>query len=149
MTLKEKLYRLCIAEAEARIAAAELNIRSAKDAQSNETKSSAGDKYETSREMMEQEISFNQTRLMEARKLKHGLSLVNPSKQTATVQPGSLVFTSRGNFYIATAIGLMILDTYTFQVISPSSPLARAFAGKTEGDMVSMNGQEYRITKLM
>lgn len=75
MTLKEKLYRLCIAEAEARIAAAELNIRSAKDAQSNETKSSAGDKYETSREMMEQEISFNQTRLMEARKLKHGLSL--------------------------------------------------------------------------
>ena len=71
--LKEKLLKKCFEAVDERIKSAENAIISAKEASQDDTKSSAGDKYETTREMMQQEISRNEAQLYEAKKLKHSL----------------------------------------------------------------------------
>ncbi len=147
--LKEKLFRLCMDYVEERIRTAEQVILSARETAQNDTKSSAGDKYETTREMMQQEISLNQVQLFEARKLKYALGLINPSKNCETVEPGSLVFTDKGTFFIAVSAGPLQLDGELFQGISGASPIARAFSGHKADDMVSFNGKEFTIWRIM
>jgi hypothetical protein len=55
---------------EEKINTAKAEIESAREAQQNETKSSAGDKYETSREMMTQEIEKHSKSLADAEQQK-------------------------------------------------------------------------------
>lgn len=83
-------------------------IEHAQLAANEETKSSAGDKYETGRAMMQLEIEKQSVQLAEAMKLKHVLSQINPEKTTETIQSGSLVFTDQGNFYISISAGKLI-----------------------------------------
>ena len=61
--LKKKLYDLCIAYVQGRMDEAKLAIDEAQKASNDDTKSSAGDKYETGREMMQQETDRNMAQL--------------------------------------------------------------------------------------
>ena len=110
MKLKQQLYILCgeyITNREAEIKHA---IAEAREAANNETKSSAGDKYETGRETMQQEIDLNITRLNELGKLKLALERIIPEQTSSTVIPGSIVRTSNGNYYIAIGAGKLNPD---------------------------------------
>jgi hypothetical protein len=68
--IKEQLYQLCGEYINNREAEIKKVIAEAQDAAANETKSSAGDKYETGREVMQQEIDLNLGRLNELKKLR-------------------------------------------------------------------------------
>lgn len=149
MTLKQELYRLCIQYVDQRIKTAEQVILSAKETAENDTKSSAGDKYETTREMMQQEITLNQTQLSEALRLKYALSLINPNKDCKTAEPGSLVITGQGSFFIAVSAGALQFDGQTYYIISAASPIGKAFSGHKEKDIVTFNGKKYRIEKII
>ena len=65
LQLKKQLYALCLQYAQDRIQTAALALAGSKQAAHEETKSSAGDKYETSREMMQQDTDRNQAQLNE------------------------------------------------------------------------------------
>jgi ribosome-binding ATPase YchF (GTP1/OBG family) len=67
--LKKELLQQCIDFVQNRIDNAEQAIKSAQQASNDDTKSSAGDKYETSREMMQQDTNRNLAQLTEASKL--------------------------------------------------------------------------------
>lgn len=146
--IKEKLYRACLEYIDERIQIAGQAILSAREAAGNETKSSAGDKYETAREMMQQEIQLNERQLFEAKKLRHALSLINPAVRTVSAGTGSLVFTDRGNFFIAAGLGLLYSDGIQFNVISAASPVAKALAGHKSGDTVTFNQIEFTISEV-
>ena len=77
LSLKKELHRQCLDYAEKRINAAQLAIDEAQKASNDDTKSSAGDKYETGRAMMEQETDRNMGQLTEANKLKVILNKIN------------------------------------------------------------------------
>ena len=64
-SIKQHLYTLCCEYVAQRIAEATQAIADTQEAVNNETKSTAGDKYETSREMMQQEINRDAGRLYE------------------------------------------------------------------------------------
>lgn len=145
-SIKEKLFLLCMDYADERIRTAQQGIVSAKEASVNDTKSSAGDKYETTREMMQQEISFNEVQLFEAQKLKHALTLINPSRQSAIAEPGSLVLTDNGQFFIAVSAGSFSLDGKQYFVISPASPVAKVLIGLKKGDKANFNGKVFTLT---
>ena len=146
--LKKDLYQQCLAFVEARIRPAEQAIISAREAAADDTKSSAGDKYETTREMMQQEISRNQMQLMEARKLKHALSQISPDKQHDTVSNGSIVITDQGNFYLAISAGQLKRDTETYFAVSPYSPIGKKLLGLKVGDSFEFNGKGYVVREL-
>jgi transcription elongation GreA/GreB family factor len=147
--IKKELYDYCAAFVEERIKATEHAIISAKEAATNDTKSSAGDKYETTREMMQQEISRNQAQLLEANKLKHALGQFNPVKVTNTAQPGSLVITDQGNFYISISAGQISLSGKTYFAISPASPIGKSLNGLKEKDSFKFNQKQYTILQIV
>jgi transcription elongation GreA/GreB family factor len=148
MSVKIKLYELCVAFVEQRIASSQKAIEHAQLAANEETKSSAGDKYETGRAMMQLEIEKQSVQLAEAMKLKHVLSQINPEKTTDTIQSGSLVFTDQGNFYISISAGKLDLEGMTYFAVSPVSPIGTLLIGKKSGETIILNVKTFTIRKI-
>ncbi|WP_027377137.1 GreA/GreB family elongation factor [Kaistella palustris] len=116
-------------------------------AANNETKSSMGDKYETSREMVQQEINTLQLQLNENLKAKNFLKFINTNPHQI-VGLGSLVETDKGLFYIAVSFGIIDMAQRKIFLISPESPVAQAMAGKSQGDEFSLNSTRQKIIKI-
>jgi hypothetical protein len=116
-------------------------------ASNNETKSSMGDKYETTREMVQQEINNLQVQLNENLKAKNSLKLI-PILSSQKIGFGSLVETSTGLFYISVSLGNIILKNQKIFLISPESPLAKALVDKRESDQFSLNNLNQKIIKI-
>ncbi len=149
IAVKQQLYHLCLEYIEQRIGAASDAIINARQAAEGETKSSAGDKYETSREMMQHEIERNTLQLNEARKLKNALSLIKPdAAPTTAAGAGSLVMTDNGNFYLAIGAGTFTVDDTAYFAISPASPIGIKLRGLHTGNEFELNQKHYSITAI-
>ena len=107
-------------------------------ASNNDTKSSMGDKYETSREMLQQEINNLQIQLNEHLKSQQILKNINPNPHKI-VTLGSLVETEKGKFFIAVSLGELNFNQEKIFVVSAESPLAKAMNGKKTGESFVVN----------
>lgn len=145
---KQQLLLLCKDFIGERINNCQAAIEAANNSINEETKSSAGDKYETTREMMTQEIKNNSTQLAEAIKQKQLLSQILVDKKLDTAQVGSLVITNHEKFFIAISAGPLKLNNETYLAISPSSPLGRNLIDKKKGDAISLNNKLYSILEV-
>ena len=145
IALKQNLYNQCVEYVEQRILTADNAIKSARESANDDTKSSAGDKYETGRAMMQQEIDNNTLQLIEARKLKQILELIQPDKETENVQLGSLVITNKGNFYIAISAGQLATDENIYFAISSASPIGAKLMTQKAGAKFNFNGKDFCI----
>ena len=145
LELKKELHRLCVEYAEKRAAAAQLALKEALQASNDETKSSAGDKYETTREMMKQEAEMNQAQLNEANKLKLALSNINTGTVDKKAGKGSMVLTDKANFYISISAGALKVNDMDFFAISPVSPVGLKLAGLTAGSEFNLNDKFYFV----
>jgi len=143
--LKQQLYILCGEYIKSREAEIKNTLEEAREAANNETKSSAGDKYETGRETMQQEIDLNITRLNELNKLKQVLERIVPDQTGSSVMPGSVVRTSNGNYYIAIGAGKLKIDETTYFAISAESPIGEKLAGQKTGYKFDFNGKKFVI----
>lgn len=148
ISLKVRLHSLCQAYIEQRIDTAQKAIAIAQASANEETKSSAGDKYETGRAMAQLEIEKNSVQLAEAQKLKIAIAQIKPDHPTNTVQSGSLVVTNQSNFYIAISAGQLTLDNINYFSISPASPVGSKLMGLKEGAQFSFNTKTYLIEKV-
>jgi transcription elongation GreA/GreB family factor len=146
--VKQQLYDLCQAYIAQRIATAQDAIQTAQSSANEETKSSAGDKYETGRAMMQLEIEKNTIQLAEAQKLKQLLDQINPERKMDRVQLGSLVITDQGNFYISISVGQLQHDTETYFAIAAASPIGLKLNGHSAGDVVLFNNKNYSIKEI-
>ena len=93
MTLKEELYQLCLDYANQRLQNIEKTIQSNQKALTSETKSSAGDKHETGRAMLQLEIEKAGQQLGAIQQMKETLAKIDPSKTSEIISLGSLVKT--------------------------------------------------------
>ena len=116
-------------------------------ASNNETKSSMGDKYETTREMVQQEINNLQIQLNENVRAKNSLKFINITPHQI-IGSGSLVETERGLFFIAVSLGEIIVEKKKIFIISPESPLAKVLIGKKKGEEISLNNSKQTIQNL-
>ena len=146
--LKEQLYKMCIDYVQKRIGEARQAIDDAQDSSDEETKSSAGDKYETGREMMQQVADQAQIQLNEANKLMVALSTITYNTNHSNADTGSVVYTNHGQFYIAISAGTLSIGQQTFYAVSPGSPIGIKLNGKKAGDEFDLNGRAYRIDKV-
>jgi hypothetical protein len=148
-SIKQKLYALCLHYIEERIKGASQAIQFAQSSANEETKSSAGDKYETGRAMAQLEIEKNSAQLAEAQRLKQILLQLDPAKTNDNIQSGSLVITNQGNFYISIPAGQFAIEDENYFAISPSSPIAQKLLGLKKGDQFSFNKREFVVEKVM
>jgi len=146
--IKKVLYEKCLEYVEERISSIENALMASHEASVNDTKSSAGDKYETTREMMQQEISRNALQLMEAKKLRMALDKLNPDFSSDTIKPGSFVATSGGDFYISISAGQLKADGRSVYAISAHSPIGRLLLGRAAGQSIEMNGKIFEIMEV-
>jgi len=143
-SLKENLYQQCMQYVLKRIAVAEEGIRDAQQAQNDDTKSSAGDKYETGREMAQQETNRYLVQLDEANKLKVALNTIGHGI-TEIASPGSVVYTNNGNFYLSISAGQLMAEGKSFYAVSPASPIGMQLMNKKAGEQIAVNGKTYEI----
>lgn len=146
--LKSGIYQLCLAFIEQRIETAETALTQAQEASNDDTKSSAGDKFETTREMMQQDITRNKGLLADARQNLQLLNSIEDAPLSESIRNGSLVYTSAGLFYISIPAGQLNYNDQQVFAISASSPIGKLFLGKKAGDLVSFNKNNYLIEKV-
>lgn len=113
-------------------------------ASSNDTKSSMGDKYETGREMLQQEINNLQVQLNEILKQQDFLKQIL-IKTSDKAEKGAIVKTERGLFFISVSLGEINFENQKIICISPESPLAKAMDGKQKGEVFSLNNISQKI----
>jgi len=116
-------------------------------ASNNDTKSSMGDKYETGREMLQQEINNLQRQLNETL-IQQALLQKITSEPSLKVQNGALVKTDKGLFYVSVSVGEIMLDQQKIMTVSAESPLVKAMSGKKEGEVFLMNNIQQLIEKI-
>lgn len=145
---KEGLYQLCLTFIEQRIQTAETALTQAREASNDDTKSSAGDKYETSREMMQQDIDRNKRLLIDAQENFKVLETIGHAPLSETISGGSLVHTNQGIFYISISAGQLQFEGQTVFAISAASPIGKMLLGKKKGDTFNFNGKDYVINSV-
>ena len=123
-------------------------IASAQTDANKETKSSAGDKHETSRAMAQLETENNSKHLNEAHKLKATLGQIDPDKKCEYIELGALVRTDKGNYFISVSAGSVDILGELVYFVSVASPIGQHFLGKKVGDGININGQNYTIQEI-
>lgn len=120
-------------------------VDSGRASRDSSTKSSAGDKHETSRALMQNEMDQNQRVLSEALTLKRDFDRIDFEKNSASVQMGSMIKTQKGTFLISVGLGRVQVADEVIFAISLASPIGRALLGAKVGDRVAFHGQRFEI----
>jgi transcription elongation GreA/GreB family factor len=147
-TFKQTIHQLLVNLTESRLADLQVRMQQILEDRNSETKSSAGDKYETGRAMMQQEIDMCQSELLKTEKFMTELRQLHPERSQATAIAGSLVTTDQGIYYIAVGLGRITVDSVDCYAISPGSPFGIILSGKKKGDSVILQGKTYTITSV-
>ena len=113
-----------------------------------ESKSSAGDKHETSRAMLhlEQEKLGNQLN-----EIEHQHAALQPCSHHITaekISKGSLIRTNNGYIYLAVALGKIKVDDTDIMVISPAAPLGILLIGKKMNEEVTIHDKTFLIKEV-
>ena len=116
-------------------------------ASNNDTKSSMGDKYETGREMLQQEINNLQRQLNETLNQQAVLQKIT-SEPSLKVQNGALVKTDKGLFYVSVSVGEITFNDQKIMTVSVESPLIKAMSGKAKGDQFMINTMQQTIDEI-
>lgn len=145
--LKQKVIGMIRAKLEERLSTIKLGLNSALQASVDETKSSAGDKYETSREMLQQDINRFQVQLKEAEKDEITLNrlLDNINTINGSVRKGNLVKTNKGIYFVGISIGAIKIDSHIVYGISAEAPIGKLLLGKSIGGRFVFNGVEQEV----
>ena len=115
----------------------------------SETKSSAGDKHETGRAMLQLEREKAGNQLAEIQNIKEILSKVDTNKVFQIVGLGSVVFTTQSNYFISISAGEINANQSSYYAISPSTPIGQILLTKKVGDVIVFRDQEFKIIKVI
>ena len=149
IVVKNQIYQHCTEVVEDRYLRIKKALKEIQQTSNNDTKSSAGDKYETGRAMAQLEKDKMSMQLLEVLKLKKVLHQINPKSEQVKGGLGSLIVTNQGNFYIAISVGAIKIKGFECFVVSPVSPIGKGFIGKEVKDSFSFNGKSYIITSMV
>ena len=111
----------------------------------NDSKSSAGDKHETGRAMMQQAQEQLGKQLQEAEMKRASLARIQTLTTTETIGEGSLVITNENTLLLAAPLGKIYFEEKDVFVISMQSPLAQALKGKKSGDTILFQQKQINI----
>lgn len=113
---------------------------------SSDTKSSAGDKHETSRAMAQLEMEKLGNQLLDYHKniqwIKQ-LTLNNPASET--IRTGSLIRLSNGWYFLGLGLGKVTFGNEYVFCISIKSPIGQQLFNKKEGQTIVFSGKKLYI----
>ena len=148
MTVKEQLYEECKKFLYGRLNTVIERITNIQESLQSETKSSAGDKHETGRAMLQLEREKAGNQLADIEKQQELFSRVTIDASSEVARLGSLITTDNGTYFLAISVGAIIINTNTYYAISPSSPIGKILLGKKENDVLTFNNKTMVITDI-
>ncbi len=126
----------------------ERDIAALEESKNNDTKSSMGDKYETSREMAQAEWNKLQERKGQIVQQIHVLQQIHTENQHQRVTQGSIIKTPSFQLFFAIPFGKFTFNETEWMGVSLHSPIGKAFEGKKNGEIVAFNQNQYPILHL-
>ncbi|MDT0558127.1 3-oxoacyl-ACP synthase [Ichthyenterobacterium sp. W332] len=149
LSIKQQLYNHCQALLNKRLETIRNTIFEIQKALESETKSSAGDKHETGRAMLQLEREKAGQQLAEVQKLQEILQKVDYKSKHKRVGLGSIVFTSKQHYFISISAGEFEIDNTNYFAISVVTPIAKELLGKTKGDTFSFRNSIFTVIKVL
>lgn len=149
MSIKQAIYKTCLELTQSKIDLCEKELALLNASQNSETKSSMGDKYETSREMMQRERDNLQATLHTHNTAKGLLLRIDVEKTCTLAELGSYIETDKASYFLCIGLGKIEVDGMTVNVISMQSPIGKALLGKKPLETFVFNGLSYAIVKIL
>ena len=149
MDLKQELYKVCKAFVQNKFETIEQTIQSNKNALNSETKSSAGDKHETGRAMLQLEMEKAGQQLKEVQEMQLQLHKIKLESNTTIVHMGSIVRTNSATYFIAISKGKIKFNNEQYFAISSQSPIGQLLLGKRVNDETVFRNQKIRIIEIL
>lgn len=145
---KEIIINALQKEIDIKIDDIKINIEHLKNSLNSETKSSMGDKYETSRSMIQSELeNYSQQNLIQQRN-KNVLNSIERTAKNEISDFGSLIQTSKGLYFLGLGMGKVNIKSQDVYCISLSSPIGKLFIGTRISDVVNFNGEDIKIISI-
>jgi hypothetical protein len=146
--IKEELFLKCKKFVDDKFQTIETIMKSNQAALLSETKSSAGDKHETGRAMLQLEMEKASLQLDALNEMKETLDKINFSSNSDISKLGSLVITSSANYFLAISLGKIKLGNDVYYSVSLSSPIGKNLFGSKEGDNIYFNGKQIKVLNI-
>lgn len=145
LSLKQQVFDKCTYALNIKIEEMLIEVGQLRTGIANDSKSSMGDKYETSREMMQQEINRLEQQISINKQHLFMLKATSTNQNSDIITKGSLVETNIGNFLIAISFGELKLDDFSCFLISEVAPIAKLLMGKTKKNQIEINKKQVNI----
>ena len=140
--IKKQLYQECINYINERNKTIKQIISSNKNDLLSETKSSAGDKHETGRAMIQLEMEKAGQQLTIVHQMKEILNKISLENTSEVICLGSLIITNKANYYLAISAGKITVEGMDYFAVSTNSPIGKQLLGKKPGDTIPYNNAE-------
>jgi len=151
MTVKEiknTLYEECKSVVENRYQKIKQNIADIEESLEEESKSSAGDKHETGRAMLQIDRENAGKQLLEIEKVKQLLPKIDVNSTSDYARLGSLVYTDNATYFLGISIGDVAVNKTHYLCVSLNSPVGSLLSGKKKGDTFSFNERAFKVTSI-
>ena len=142
---KRQLKNACIQLLHERIANIEQAMLEARESANSEEKSSAGDKYETSRAMGHLAQEMQSKQLEEARQELDFINRLNVDGPCSSATTGAVVICRDFVFFISLGLGQTEMSNTRVTLLSPKAPIAALLYQKKKGDSFMFNAKRIEI----
>jgi hypothetical protein len=147
--LKKNLLDLCLKQIDDKIDILQKEFNVYKDSAANETKSTAGDKHDTSKSMMQMEQEKMSAQLMDILNQKKVLLTVSLNMDQKSIGLGSLVYTNNGIFFLSIFSKPITLDQCVYIPISLQSPIGKELLKSKKDYSFTLNSKQYTVLKFI
>ncbi len=113
-----------------------------------ESKSTAGDKHETGRAMVQIEQEKAGKQLEQLNQMKRAMDQIDFTRNNVRIGIGSLVQTNQGWYLFSIGLGWIEIGGDKVYCLSGSAPIAKMYFGKKAGDTFEWMGQAIEIISI-
>ncbi|MCE2776572.1 MAG: hypothetical protein LW824_10880 [Algoriphagus sp.] len=147
--LKSAVYQIAISQLKQKEALLAEERKNIIESILEEEKNSAGDKYETSRETMTQDLNSLEKQIKQSNLDLEELYRLQTIKDTPpTVQEGALVQLGTEWFLLAVSMGQVKVGDKSVFLLSKNSPLGELLVGKKKGEAIQFRGKSQSINEI-
>lgn len=149
LMVKSVLYDQCLSFVNKRQEAIQRSISEIEASFNSEIKNSAGDKHETGRAMLQIEREKLGNQLLEVETIGRTLQKIDITNHSNVIKLGSIVLTSKANYFIAISAGELQYENQLFYAISLQTPIGKALLGKQTGAIISFRGNSFKVLEVL
>lgn len=146
---KAEIHSVILQHLEERMEQGRKDFQLAKESRDSDTKSSAGDKFETGREMMQREMDKISAALDMQKNQLTQMQRISLNENKTRIGIGSYITTDAENYYVSVGLGKLTCGETSFYAISADSPLGELLMGKQVNDIIELRGRKITIKSII